>query len=44
MEAFQVPPDAVMISGSQTIAVHYWAAIGNGDWKAIGSSGLPERK
>lgn len=35
----QVPPDAVMISGSQTIAVHYWAAIGDGDWKAIGTGG-----
>ena len=34
-----VPPDAVMISGSQTIAVHYWAAIGDGDWKAIGTGG-----
>jgi hypothetical protein len=34
-----VPADAVMISGSQTIAVHYWAAIGNGDWKAIGTGG-----
>lgn len=35
----QVPPDAVMISGSQTIAVHYWAAISEGDWKAIGTGG-----
>ena len=35
----KVPPDAVMISGSQTIAVHYWAAIGEGDWKAIGTGG-----
>jgi hypothetical protein len=35
----QVPPDAVMISGAQTIAVHYWAAIGDGDWKAIGTGG-----
>lgn len=34
-----VPTDAVMISGSQTIAVHYWAAIGDGDWKAIGTGG-----
>ena len=24
----QVPLDAIMISGAQTIAVHYWAAIG----------------
>jgi hypothetical protein len=35
----QVPPDAVMISGAQTIAVHYWAAIGEGDWKTIGTGG-----
>ena len=35
----QVPPDAVMISGAQTIAVNYWAAIGDGDWKAIGTGG-----
>jgi hypothetical protein len=35
----QVPPDAVMISGSQTIAVHYWAAIGEREWKTIGTGG-----
>jgi hypothetical protein len=35
----QVPADAVMISGSQTIAVHYWAAIGEGNWKTIGTGG-----
>jgi hypothetical protein len=35
----QVPPDAVMISGSQTIAVHYWAAIDEHDWKTIGTGG-----
>lgn len=35
----QVPPDAVMISGAQTIAVHYWAAIGEGEWKTIGTGG-----
>lgn len=35
----QVPPDAVMISGSQTIAVTYWAAIGAGNWKTIGTGG-----
>ncbi|HSK62497.1 MAG TPA: glycosyltransferase family 39 protein [Pyrinomonadaceae bacterium] len=34
-----VPRDAVMISGSQTIAVHYWAAISEGDWKTIGTGG-----
>jgi hypothetical protein len=26
----QVPLDAIMISGAQTIAVHYWASIGEG--------------
>jgi hypothetical protein len=35
----QVPPDAVMISGAQTIAVHYWAAINDGKWKTIGTGG-----
>ena len=35
----KVPRDAVMISGSQTIAVTYWKAIGAGDWKTIGTGG-----
>jgi hypothetical protein len=34
-----VPRDAVMISGAQTIAVTYWKAIGAGDWKTIGTGG-----
>jgi hypothetical protein len=34
-----VPRDAVMISGSQTIAVSYWQAIGAGEWKTIGTGG-----
>ena len=34
-----VPLDAIMISGAQTIAVHYWAAIGTGRWKTIGTGG-----
>ena len=34
-----VPLDAIMISGSQTIAVHYWASIGSGRWKTIGTGG-----
>ena len=34
-----VPLDAIMISGAQTIAVHYWAAIGEGRWKTIGTGG-----
>ena len=35
----QVPPDAIMISGAQTIAVTYWASIGSGRWKTIGTGG-----
>lgn len=34
-----LPRDAVMISGSQTIAVTYWKAMGLGDWKTIGTGG-----
>jgi hypothetical protein len=34
-----LPPDAVMISGAQTIAVTYWAAIGAGHWETIGTGG-----
>jgi 4-amino-4-deoxy-L-arabinose transferase-like glycosyltransferase len=34
-----VPRDAVMISGSQTIAVTYWKAMGLGEWKTIGTGG-----
>ncbi|HSE19472.1 MAG TPA: glycosyltransferase family 39 protein [Pyrinomonadaceae bacterium] len=34
-----VPPDAIMISGAQTIAVNYWASIGEGRWKSIGTGG-----
>ena len=35
----KLPRDAVMISGSQTIAVTYWKAIGLGDWDTIGTGG-----
>lgn len=35
----EVPPDAIMISGAQTIAVNYWASIGAGRWKSIGTGG-----
>jgi len=35
----KVPRDAVMISGSQTIAVSYWKAIGAGEWRTIGTGG-----
>ena len=34
-----VPHDAIMISGAQTVAVHYWAAIGEGSWQTIGTGG-----
>jgi len=34
-----VPPDAIMISGGQTIAVSYWASIGSGRSKTIGTGG-----
>lgn len=34
-----VPIDAIMISGAQTIAVNYWASIGSGRWKTIGTGG-----
>jgi len=34
-----VPLDAIMISGAQTIAVNYWASIGSGRWKTIGTGG-----
>jgi hypothetical protein len=35
----KVPLDAIMISGGQTIAVNYWASIGQGRWKTIGTGG-----
>jgi hypothetical protein len=34
-----VPRDAVMISGSQTVAVNYWRGLGAGEWDVIGSGG-----
>ena len=34
-----VPPDAIMMSGAQTIAVNYWASIGSGRWTTIGTGG-----
>ena len=34
-----LPRDAVMISGSQAIAVTYWKAIGAGNWETIGTGG-----
>lgn len=38
-QLLKLPPDAVMISGSQTIAVTYWKSMGAGDWKTIGTGG-----
>jgi hypothetical protein len=35
----QLPENAVLISGSQTIAVTYWAAVGAGKWETIGTGG-----
>jgi hypothetical protein len=38
----RVPPGAVMLSGSQSIAVTYWSRIGAGRWGVIGAgSGWP---
>lgn len=37
-----IPPDAVMISGAQSIAVTYWRGIGAGRWDVVGAgSGWP---
>jgi hypothetical protein len=37
-----VPPDAVMLSGAQSIAVTYWRGVGLGSWEVIGTgSGWP---
>jgi 4-amino-4-deoxy-L-arabinose transferase-like glycosyltransferase len=39
-----VPPDAVMLSGAQSIAVTYWRGIGAGRWDVVGAgSGWPGR-
>jgi Dolichyl-phosphate-mannose-protein mannosyltransferase len=38
-QLLKLPRDAVMISGSQTIAVTYWKSIGAGDWATIGTGG-----
>lgn len=35
-ELMNVPRDAVMISGAQTVAVMYWRGIGAGEWDVIG--------
>jgi hypothetical protein len=35
-ELMKLPPDAVMISGAQTVAVKYWRGVGAGDWDVIG--------
>jgi len=38
-QLLKLPRDAVMISGSQTIAVSYWKSIGAGEWATIGTGG-----
>jgi 4-amino-4-deoxy-L-arabinose transferase-like glycosyltransferase len=40
-----MPRNAVVIAGSQTIAVNYWRGIGTGEWDAIGvGAGWPQGK
>jgi hypothetical protein len=34
-----VPRDAVIIAGGQTVGVTYWRGLGMGDWEVIGSGG-----
>ena len=41
----QLPRDAVMISGAQTVAVMFWGEMGEGQWEVIGTgSGWPESR
>jgi len=41
-ELMKLPRDAVMISGTQTVAVKYWRGVGAGEWDVIGpGSGWP---
>jgi hypothetical protein len=35
-ELMQLPRDAVVIAGAQTVAVKYWRGIGAGEWDVIG--------
>lgn len=35
----QLPDDAIVISGAQTIAVNYWASIAAKGWQSIGTGG-----
>jgi hypothetical protein len=40
-----MPRDAVVIAGSETVAVNYWSGIGAGNWEAIGiGAGWPQGK
>jgi hypothetical protein len=40
-----MPRDAVVIAGSETVAVNYWRGIGAGEWDAIGiGAGWPQGK
>lgn len=34
-----LPPDAVVMAGSQTISVTFWRAVGAGNWEIIGTGG-----
>ncbi len=35
----QIPPDAVVMAGARTVAVHYWRNLGLGQWETIGTGG-----
>ena len=35
----QIPPDAVILAGAQTVAVTYWHNLGLGQWETIGTGG-----
>jgi len=40
-----MPRNAVVIAGSETVAVNYWRGIGAGEWEAIGvGAGWPQGK
>jgi hypothetical protein len=35
----QLPPDAVVMAGQQTVAITYWRGVGEGRWDTIGTGG-----
>lgn len=42
-QLMQLPRDAVMISGAQTVAVIYWRGISSGEWDVVGpGAGWPQ--